>query len=277
MSDPIATISDLLAPVFAELNGGEPADPTVRPSERADAQVNGALPLAKRIGANPRDLAQAVVASGVLDGVASELEIAGPGFVNVTFSPAFLAGQLAQVSVDDRLGVAPASPTKNVVIDYSAPNVAKEMHVGHLRTTVIGDALVRMMEFRGHHVIRENHIGDWGTPFGMLIEHLVDLGEERAAEHLSLGDLDGFYKEARVKFDGSDEFQDRARERVVLLQGGDEDTRRLWGLLVELSNQHFNTVYEMLGVRLTDDDLAGESTYQPLMPEVIERLRAAAC
>ena len=274
MSDPIATISDLLAPVFAELNGGEPADPTVRPSDRADAQVNGALPLAKKLGGNPRDIAQAVVDSGALDGAASELEIAGPGFVNVTFSPEFLTAQLAEVGIDDRLGVAMASPTKNVVVDYSAPNVAKEMHVGHLRTTVIGDALVRMMEFRGHHVIRENHIGDWGTPFGMLIEHLVDLGEERAAEHLSLGDLDGFYKEARVKFDGSDEFQDRARERVVLLQGGDDDTRRLWGLLVELSNQHFNTVYEMLGVRLTDDDLAGESTYQPLMPEVIERLRA---
>ncbi|TFH20172.1 MAG: arginine--tRNA ligase [Acidimicrobiales bacterium] len=274
MSDPIATISDLLAPVFAELNGGEPADPTVRPSDRADAQVNGALPLAKKLGGNPRDIAQAVVDSGALDGAASELEIAGPGFVNVTFSPEFLTAQLAEVGIDDRLGVAMASPTRNVVVDYSAPNVAKEMHVGHLRTTVIGDALVRMMEFRGHHVIRENHIGDWGTPFGMLIEHLVDLGEERAAEHLSLGDLDGFYKEARVKFDGSDEFQDRARERVVLLQGGDDDTRRLWGLLVELSNQHFNTVYEMLGVRLTDDDLAGESTYQPLMPEVIERLRA---
>ena len=275
MSDPIATISALLDPVFAGLNGGEPADPTVRPSDRADAQINGALPLAKRIGGNPRDIAQAVVDSGVLADVASELEIAGPGFVNVTFSPEFLAAQLADVSVDECLGVAPASPTKNVVIDYSAPNVAKEMHVGHLRTTVIGDALVRMMEFRGHRVIRENHIGDWGTPFGMLIEHLVDLGEEQAAEHLSLGDLDGFYKEARVKFDGSEAFQDRARERVVLLQGGDDDTRRLWGLLVELSNQHFNTVYEMLGVRLTDDDLAGESTYQPLMPEVIERLRAS--
>ena len=274
MSDPLATISDLLEPVFAVLNGGEPADPTVRPSDRADAQINGALSLAKKIGGNPRDIAQAIVDSGVLDGAASDLEIAGPGFVNVTFSAEFLAAQLADVAVDDRLGVAMASPVINVVVDYSAPNVAKEMHVGHLRTTVIGDSLVRMMEFLGHHVIRENHIGDWGTPFGMLIEHLVDLGEEQAAEHLSLGDLDGFYKEARVKFDGSDEFQDRARERVVLLQSGDADTRRLWGLLVGLSNQHFNTVYELLGVRLTDDDLAGESIYQPLMPEVIERLRA---
>ena len=274
MSDPLATISDLLEPIFAGLNDGERADPTVRPSDRADAQINGALSLAKKIGGKPRDIAQAIVDSGVLDGAASDLEIAGPGFVNVTFSAEFLATQLADVAADDRLGVAMASPLINVVVDYSAPNVAKEMHVGHLRTTVIGDSLVRMMEFLGHRVIRENHIGDWGTPFGMLIEHLVDLGEEQAAEHLSLGDLDGFYKEARVKFDGSDEFQDRARERVVLLQTGDADTRRLWELLVGLSNRHFNTVYELLGVRLTDDDLAGESIYQPLMPQVIERLRA---
>jgi arginyl-tRNA synthetase len=275
MSDPIATISDLLEPIFVELNGGIGADPTVRPSERADAQINGALPLAKRIGANPREIAQAVVDSGVLEGVASELEIAGPGFVNVTFSPEFLAAQLGAVAVDDRLGIALTTEPKTVVVDYSAPNVAKEMHVGHLRTTVIGDSLVRMLDFLGHHVIRENHIGDWGTPFGMLIEHLVDLGEEQAAEHLSLGDLDGFYKEARVKFDGDEQFQDRARGRVVLLQGGDEETRRLWSLLVELSTRHFNSVYELLGVRLTDDDLVGESTYQPLMPEVVDRLKAA--
>jgi arginyl-tRNA synthetase len=275
MSDPVSTLSDLLAPVFAELNGGAPADPTVRPSDRADAQVNGALALAKRVGANPRDLAQRVVDSGVLDAVASEVEVAGPGFLNVTFSDDFLASQLAAVADDERLGVPVAAATKTVVVDYSAPNVAKEMHVGHLRTTLIGDSLVQMMEFLGHRVIRENHIGDWGTPFGMLIEHLVDLGEERAAEHLSLGDLDGFYREARAAFDASDDFQDRARQRVVLLQGGDPDTQRLWTLLVELSTKHFNTVYEMLGVRLTDDDLMGESVYQPLMPEVVERLRTA--
>jgi arginyl-tRNA synthetase len=274
MSDPLATITNLLAPVFAELNDGEPADPTVRPSDRADAQINGALPLAKQLGTNPRELAQRLLDSGALDGVATELEVAGPGFVNVTFAPEFLAAHLAEVADDDRLGIATVATAKTVVVDYSAPNVAKEMHVGHLRTTLIGDALVRMLDFLGHDVIRENHIGDWGTPFGMLIEHLVDLGEERAAEHLSLGDLDGFYKEARAAFDASEEFQDRARQRVVLLQGGDVETQRLWGLLVELSTKHFNTVYEMLGVHLTDDDLAGESTYQPLMPEVIERLRA---
>jgi arginyl-tRNA synthetase len=275
MSDPIPTISDLLEPVFAGLNGGESSDPAVRPSDRADAQINGALALAKRIGANPRDIAQAVVDSGVLDGVASELEIAGPGFVNVTFSPEFLSAQLAEVAADDRLGVSAASPGKNVVVDYSAPNVAKEMHVGHLRSTVIGDSLVRMMSFMGHHVIRENHIGDWGRPFGMLIEHLLDLGEDVAAAGLTQGDLDAFYKQANAKFTESDEFQDRARERVVLLQRGDPETTRLWQRLVEMSTAYFNAVYSKLGVLLTDDDLAGESVYQPLMDRTVTRLDEA--
>jgi arginyl-tRNA synthetase len=275
MSDPLVTITQLLAPVFAELNGGAPSDPTVRPSDRADAQINGALPLAKRIGANPRELAQQVVDSGALDGVASELEVAGPGFVNVTFAPEFLAGHLVEVAGDDRLGVAPAAEVKTVVVDYSAPNVAKEMHVGHLRSTVIGDSLVRLMGFMGHHVIRENHIGDWGRPFGMLIEHLLDLGEDVAAAGLTQGDLDGFYKQANAKFTESEEFQARARERVVLLQGGDPETTRLWQRLVEMSTAYFNEVYAKLGVLLTDDDLAGESLYQPLMDATVERLDAA--
>ncbi len=275
MSDPIATITSLLEPIFAELNGGEPADPTVRPSDRADAQINGALPMAKKIGGNPRDIAQRVVDSDVLDGVASELEIAGPGFVNVTFSPEFLAAQLDEIAADDRLGIAPAAEVKTVIVDYSAPNVAKEMHVGHLRSTVIGDSLVRMFDFLGHRVIRENHIGDWGRPFGMLIEHLLDLGEDVAAVGLTQGDLDGFYKQANAKFADSEEFQDRARERVVLLQGGDDETNRLWQRLVEMSTEYFNEVYAKLGVLLTDDDLAGESIYQPMMARTVERLAEA--
>ena len=279
MADPLATLSALLAPVFADLNGGVDADPTVRPSDRADAQINGALPLGKKIGANPRDIAQSVIDSGVLDGVASELEVAGPGFINVTFAPAFLEAQLAAISADERLGVAPVPSPLTVVVDYSAPNVAKEMHVGHLRSTVIGDSLVRMLEFLGHDVIRENHIGDWGRPFGMLIEHLLDLGEDVAAEGLSQGDLDGFYKAANAKFVDSEEFQDRARDRVVLLQNGDDETTGLWRRLVEMSNAYFNTVYTKLGVLLTDDDLAGESTYQPLMEgayRATRRRRSAA-
>lgn len=273
MSDPLATLSTLLAPIFAALNDGEPADPTVRPSDRADAQINGALPLAKRVGSNPRELAQQIVDSGALGGIASELEVAGPGFINVTFADAFLEAQLAEVATDDRLGVAPAVDTKRVVIDYSAPNVAKEMHVGHLRTTVIGDSLVRMMEFLGHTVIKENHVGDWGTPFGMLIEHLVDLGEDTSAGGLGQGELDVFYKEARTKFDGSEDFKDRARARVVQLQDGtDPETTRLWELLVAQSTTHFNEVYDKLDILLTDEDLAGESMYQPMMLDTIGKL-----
>ncbi|MDG1696661.1 MAG: arginine--tRNA ligase [Ilumatobacter sp.] len=275
MSDPLASLSTLLVPLFANFNGGAPADPTVRPSDRADAQINGALALAKRLGENPRDLAQQVVESGVLTDVAADVEVAGPGFINVTFSSSFLESQLAAVVQDKRLGVATAAEPKVVVVDYSAPNVAKEMHVGHLRSTVIGDSLVRLHEFLGHTVIRENHIGDWGRPFGMLIEHLLDLGEDVASDGLSQGDLDGFYKQANAKFKDSKEFQDRARDRVVLLQGGDEATLALWRRLVEMSNAYFNRVYTKLDVLLTDDDLAGESRYQPLMEGVYARLDSA--
>ncbi len=267
-------VTSLLQPVFAELNGGDPADPTVRPSDRADLQVNGALPLAKKAGANPRELAQQVVESGVLDTVAADLEIAGPGFINVTLSPQFLSEQLALVAADDRLGVPLVDPLRYIV-DYSSPNVAKEMHVGHLRTTVIGDALVRLLEFVGHRVFRENHIGDWGTPFGMLIEHLLDEGFTDAESTHAIADLNAFYKAANEQFEASAEFQERARQRVVLLQAGDPETMRLWELLVGVSTEHFNVVYDKLGVLLTDDDIAGESRYQPLMPDVVERLRDA--
>ncbi|MEK7293294.1 MAG: arginine--tRNA ligase, partial [Actinomycetota bacterium] len=199
-------------------------------------------------------------------------EIAGPGFVNLTFSNEFLAAELARAAGDSRLGVRLATTPVVAVVDYSAPNVAKEMHVGHLRSTVIGDAIVRMLSFVGHDVIRENHIGDWGTPFGMLIEHLVDLGEESAVDELSVGDLDSFYRQARVTFDSSDAFKDRARQRVVLLQGGDIETLRLWKILVAESMRHYETVYDALGVLLTKDDLKGESTYNHLLPEVVNRL-----
>jgi arginyl-tRNA synthetase len=149
------------------------------------------------------------------------------------------------------------------------------MHVGHLRSSVIGDALVRALMFVGHTVVRENHIGDWGTPFGMLIEHLIDVGEDNAAHELGVGDLDGFYKAARRKFEESDEFKGRARARVVMLQGGDEDTLRLWRTLVSESTRYFNQVYRQLDVLLTDDDLMGESAYNPMLAPVVERLREA--
>jgi arginyl-tRNA synthetase len=275
MADPLATVTALLAPAFAEVAGRDGVDPVVRPSDRADAQVNGALALAKELGRTPRDVAQAVIDTGVLDGVCSSVEVAGPGFVNLVFDDEFLARELAAVAPDDRLGVAVATHAHTVVVDYSAPNVAKEMHVGHLRSTIIGDALARMLGFAGHRVIRENHIGDWGRPFGMLIEHLLDIGEEAAAEAASMGDLDGFYKAATAKFEASEDFQARARQRVVLLQSGDPETREHWTQLVAMSTRYFNTAYRRLGVLLTDDDIAAESRYQPLMPRVVERLEQA--
>lgn len=271
--DPLQRVAELLAPVFASI-AGEPADPVVRPSDRADAQVNGALPLAKALGRNPREVAEEIIASGALDGVCSSVEVAGPGFVNLVFSDDFLSGLAADAARHERLGLATSDP-RTVVIDYSAPNVAKEMHVGHLRSTVIGDALARLHLFAGDTVIRENHIGDWGRPFGMLIEHLLDLGEDVAAAGLGQGDLDGFYKQANVKFSESEEFQERSRERVVALQGGDPDTAALWRRLVAMSTEYFNTVYSKLGVLLNDDDLAGESLYQPGMQATIDRLGAA--
>jgi len=212
-------------------------DSAPRPSDRADAQVNVALALANKVGKKPRDVAQEIADQLDLSGICSSVSVAGPGFLNLTYEDAYLARLLDETARDVRLGLRRAAPPERIVIDYSAPNVAKEMHVGHLRSTVIGDALVRMCEAVGHVVVRENHIGDWGTPFGMLIEHLVDLGETDAARELSVGDLDGFYKQARVKFDGSEEFQHRARARVVKLQGGDADTLRLWRLLVEESSR----------------------------------------
>ena len=275
MADPLVTLAARLQPAFEAVAGRAGIDPVVRPSDRADAQANGALALAKDLGRPPREVAEAVLAEALkLPDVRATLEVAGPGFLNIVVHDDFLADEIAAVSADDRLGVRSASPTRRVVVDYSAPNVAKEMHVGHLRTTVIGDALVRMLEFVGHDVIRENHIGDWGTPFGMLIEHLLDLGETEAAGHLSLGDLDGFYKQARAKFDADDAFKERSRARVVMLQSGDAETRRLWKLLVGLSTKHFNAVYDRLGVLLTDDDLMGESAYNDLLPQVITRLDA---
>ena len=272
MSDPIALLTNVLRPVFDDLApDGVDADPTVRPSDHADAQVNGALPLAKRLGSNPRELAQQIVDRGVFEEIGAA-EVAGPGFINVTFSDAWLADLLDEVAGDTRLGIAAAAESKTVVVDYSAPNVAKEMHVGHLRSTVIGDSLVRLLQARDHHIIRENHIGDWGRPFGMLIEHLLDIGEDVAADGLSQGDLDGFYKAANAKFNDDEEFAARARARVVLLQGGDGETHRLWQRLVDMSTAYFNRVYSALGVQLVDDDLMGESFYQPLMEGVYGRL-----
>jgi arginyl-tRNA synthetase len=272
MADPLVLLSRRLEGAFASV-AGSVADPVVRPSDRADAQVNGALGVAKALGRQPREVAAAVLdAAGDLSDMCAAVEIAGPGFVNVTFSDDFVVGQLREALASDTTGVRRAPTAQTFVVDYSAPNVAKEMHVGHLRSTVIGDALVRLLDFVGHVVVRENHIGDWGTPFGMLIEHLVDLGEDRAAAEFSVGDLDAFYKQARQKFEADDVFKDRARLRVVALQAGDEETLRMWQVLVGESTKYFNRVYSVLGVLLDDGDLMGESAYNDLLPQVVTRL-----
>ena len=193
------------------------------------------------------------------------------GFVNFKATKNWISEKTSTLYKDDRVGIKKLKSTK-VVVDYSAPNVAKEMHVGHLRSTVIGDAIVRMLDFQGHQVIRENHIGDWGTPFGMLIEHLIDLGEDLAITELNVGDLDSFYKQARLKFNSDSDFAEKSRKRVVLLQSSDTETLRLWTLLVDESMKYFNEIYQILGVLLTDDDLMGESQYQKLLPIVVQRL-----
>ena len=247
------------------------ADPVLRTSERCDYQANGVMALAKSVGRPPREVAEEIAGRIDLQGVA-HIEVAGPGFLNLTLSAELLDGQLRALLSDERLGRALSHDPKRVVIDYSAPNVAKELHVGNLRSTVIGDALARMNRFAGNEVIARNHVGDWGTPFGMLIEHLVDLGEEVGAHELSTGDLTGFYQQARASFDADAAFADRSRHRVVLLQSGDEETLRLWRVLVGESIRYFDAVYTKLGVQLTDDDIVGESFYNDMLPEVVEEL-----
>jgi arginyl-tRNA synthetase len=272
MPDTVGVLLQRLQTAFDTVAPG--ADPALRPSDRADFQANGALALAKRVGRPPQEVAAEVVAAASLDDLCAAVEISGPGFINLTLSSDFVADQVAALGADERLGVPLAGAPQTVVIDYSAPNVAKEMHVGHLRSTVIGDALVRLLTFLGHEVLRENHIGDWGTPFGMLIEHLLDVGVSSDAESFSVRDLNEFYAQARAQFDSDPAFADRCRRRVVLLQGGDPETLRLWEIFVGESLRHIDEAYRMLGVLLTDDDVVGESFYNPLLPVVVEELDA---
>ena len=277
MPDPQITLAAAVTAAIEDALGadGVGADPVIRLATNprfGDYQANFAMPLGKRLGRPPRDVAEAVVARLDLGGVCRAVEIAGPGFVNLTLDDTWLAVTTGALLADDRLAVQTTECPLRVIVDYSAPNVAKEMHVGHLRSTIIGDALCRVLGWLGHDVRRQNHIGDWGTPFGMLIEHLLDIGEDEAAHELSVGDLTAFYQQARTKFDGDPHFADRARHRVVTLQSGDEQTLRLWRVLVEESKRYFNRVYERLGVLLTDDDLAGESLYNDRLARVAAEL-----
>ena len=280
MSSPADVLAPRVTAAIAAALGDDyrDADPVLRPSRAsqgrgADLQSNAALALAKKVGMPPRDVAEKIVERLDLDGICEVPEVSGPGFVNLRLTDGWVAAEVQHVAEDPRLGV-PVQPRQNIPIDYSAPNVAKEMHVGHLRTTVVGDSLARTLEHLGHHVVRQNHIGDWGTPFGMLIEHLLDVGEGSPEATVVETDPNAFYQAARAKFDGEETFARRARTRVVLLQGGDEDTLRLWAELVELSKHYFNRIYAALGVTLTDDDLAGESIYNDELASICDELES---
>ena len=276
MSDPEAALGELVRQALADELGPEfaAADPLIRPSDFADYQSNVAMGLSKRVGRRPRDIAGPVAGRlNSADAVASA-DVSGPGFINITLADDWIAGQASAQLDDPRLGVPKAEQPQRIVVDYSAPNVAKEMHVGHLRTTVVGDAVVRVLEYLGHDVVRANHIGDWGTQFGMLLEHLFDVGEQTAYAQLAAGEINDFYQAAKQKFDDDDGFAERSRLRVVALQSGDPETLRLWQTLVGDSEQYYRTIYARLGVTLTDADLAPESFYNALLADVCDELES---
>jgi len=267
--------------VAAMLKAGLPEDmpaavgPATRP-EFGDYQVNGVMGAAKRQRTNPRQLAEAVVAALEVDDIASCVEIAGPGFINIRLKDGWLSARLAKALGDERLGVAPAQVAQTVVVDYSGPNLAKEMHVGNLRSTTIGDAVVRALEFCGHRVIRHNHVGDWGTQFGMLIAYLEQLEHQQADVSVELADLEGFYRDAKERFDRDEAFATVAREYVVKLQGGDAQVHQIWQQFIDISLEHCDAVYEKLGVSLRRQDVRGESAYNDALPGIIDALDAAS-
>lgn len=260
----------------ALIAAGAPADcePQVRQSAKVqfgDYQANGVMAVAKKLGMPPRQLAEQVLTHLDLTGIASKTEIAGPGFINIFLEPAFLASHVDAALKSDRLGVSQPK-AQTIVIDYSAPNVAKEMHVGHLRSTIIGDASVRTNEFLGHKVIRANHVGDWGTQFGMLIAYLEKQQQENAGE-MALADLEGFYREAKKHYDEDEAFAERARSYVVKLQGGDQYFLEMWRKLVDITMSQNQLTYNRLNVTLTRDDVMGESLYNPMLPGIVADLK----
>lgn len=242
--------------------------------EFGDYQINGAMAAAKLMKTNPRQLAEQLVQQLALEGIAEKTEIAGPGFINVTLDKAWLAAQLQQAAADSRLGVSTNTAPQTVVVDYSAPNLAKEMHVGHLRSTIIGDAVVRTMEFWGDKVIRQNHMGDWGTQFGMLIAHLEDkLAAGIDLESVALADLEDFYREAKKRFDDEAGFADKSRDYVVKLQSGDAHCQKLWQLFIDTSVKHSEEVYERLNVTLSHADIKPESAYNSMLQGIVDDLK----
>lgn len=250
----------------------------IAPGKKAgfgDYQANGAMGAAKAMGSNPRELATRILEALTpeLDGIADKLEVAGPGFINIHLNPTWLGQQVANAQADARLNIATTSAPQTVVIDYSGPNLAKEMHVGHLRSTIIGDALARLLEFQGHKVIRQNHVGDWGTQFGMLIAQLEEqLGANQDGE-MALKDLEVFYQQAKKHFDDDEAFADKARSYVVRLQSGDEEMLKLWQQFKNISLHHSTEIYEQLNVTLRDEDVRGESFYNDDLAPLVKELQ----
>jgi arginyl-tRNA synthetase len=277
MADPQEVLGQRVRRALAAAFGPEHADddPVIRPSQFADYQSNVALPLGKRLGRPPREVAAELARHLDVTDVCLPPEVSGPGFINLTLRDEWIAAQATGLLTHQRLGVAAADPVQKVVVDYSGPNVAKELHVGHLRATVVGDAIVRVLEYLGHEVIRAAHLGDWGTQFGMLIEHALDVGEQTTRAQLSAGDFTAFYQAARAEFDADPAFVERSRRRVVSLQGGDEESLRIWRLLVGESMVYLRRLYQRLNVTLsTDADMDPESFYNSMLAEVSGELEA---
>ncbi len=275
MADPRNLLAERLKAAVVAALGAEHAgvDPMVRRSERADYQADLAMGLGKALKRAPRDVAAAVVAKLDLHGVGEPSRSRARVSSTSRSRAAFSSARRLRLRATRGSACQLAAKRDKVILDYSAPNVAKEMHVGHLRSTIIGDALGRILEALGHEVVRQNHVGDWGTPFGMLIEHLVDLGQgEKGGADSDVGELSAFYRDARMKFDEDPAFAERSRRRVVQLQAGDPHTLALWRELIDISKKHFNDNYERLGVLLRDDDLRGESFYNAMLPAVAEEL-----
>jgi arginyl-tRNA synthetase len=252
-------------------------DPILVPASNpkfGDFQANVALSLSKQLAMQPRAIATAIVEKLDVSDICESPEIAGPGFINLKLQTSYLEAQLNAIKTDPRLGVPKANNPQKEIVDFSSPNIAKEMHVGHLRSTIIGDCIARILEFRGHDVLRLNHVGDWGTQFGMLIAYLREVYPEAltTANALDIGDLVSFYRQAKQRFDADENFQETARQEVVRLQAGAEDTLHAWKLLCEQSRREFQVIYDLLDIKLIE---RGESFYNPLLPKVVEYLETA--
>jgi len=278
MLSAIAILKSRLKQALVDAYGAGLADtdpmlvPTSNP-KFGDYQANGAMSLAKQLKEKPRAIAEKMVAHLDVADLCEPPEIAGPGFINLRLKPSYLEAQLKALTTDDRLGVAPTKAPQKVIVDFSSPNIAKEMHVGHLRSTIIGDSIARVLEFVGHDVLRLNHVGDWGTQFGMLITHLREVSPDALScpEAVEIGDLVAFYKQAKRRFDEDDDFKGRSRQAVVDLQSGDDSARQAWQILCDQSRQEFRKIYDRLDIDITE---RGESFYNPLLPEVVKDLEA---